>query len=128
MNRPQVRSRAGAGFSLLEILVALAIVSIGLLAALRATGVGTDGVGEYRNRVLALWLAQNIVAERTALKEWPAPDVNSREETFAGRSFVVKEEVKATPNPHFRRLDVSVAAREDPARALQHSAVFLVNY
>lgn len=114
------------GFSLLEMLVALAIVSIGLIAALRATGVGTEGVGEYRNRMLALWLAQNIVAERTARQDWPTPDVVSNEEEFAGHRFVVRQEVKTTPNPQFRRLEVSLSAREEPGRTLQRSVAFLI--
>ncbi len=116
------------GFSLLEMLVALAIVSIGLLAALRATGVGTEGIEEYRNRLLALWLAENIIAEQSARQAWPATNVSSREETLGGRGFVVKEEVKATPNPHFRRLDVSVSAQTEPARVLQHSVAFLTRF
>ncbi len=120
------RRHSARGFSLLEMLVALAIVSIGLIAALRATGVGTEGVGEYRNRMLALWLAQNIVAERTARQDWPAPDVFSREETLANHRFVVRQEIKSTPNPNFRRLDVAVAAQEEPARTLQHSVAFLI--
>lgn len=114
------------GFSLLEVLVALAIVTIGLFAALRAAGVGTEGVAEYRNRLLALWLAQNIVAERTARQDWPSPDVTSEEQSFAGRQFVVRQEVKTTPNPQFRRLDVSVSAREEPARTLQRTVAFMV--
>lgn len=119
-------TRHAGGFSLLEMLVALAIVSIGLIAALRATGVGTEGAGEYRDRMLALWLAQNIVAERSARRDWPTPDVASNEEEFAGRRFVVRQEIKTTPNPQFRRLEVSVAAREEPARTLQRSVAFLI--
>jgi general secretion pathway protein I len=115
------------GFSLLEMLVALAIVSIGLIAALRATGVGTEGMGDYRDHILALWLAENIIAERTARQDWPAPDDVSHEEEFARQHFVVREQVKTTPNPLFRRLDVSVAAREEPARTLQHSVAFLIH-
>lgn len=116
------------GFSLLEMLVALAIVSIGLMAALRATGVGTEGVGEYRDRMLALWLAQNIVAERCAREDWPTPDIVSNEEEFAKHHFVVRQEVKTTPNPYFRRLDVSVAARDEPGRTLQRSVAFLTQF
>ena len=115
-----------AGFSLLEMLVALAIVAIGLIAALRASGVGTEGVGEYRNHVLALWLAQNIVAERTARQEFPPPGVVTEEAEFANRQFVVRQEIKTTPNPNFRRLDVSVAARDEPGRTLQRSVAFLI--
>ena len=113
------------GFTLLEVLVALSIVAIGLTAALRATGVGTDAVGEYRDHLLALWLAQNIVAERTARRDWPAPDSNSSDEVYAKRHFLVRQEVKSTPNPRFRRLNVLVSSQEEPGRTLQSSVTFL---
>ena len=115
------------GFSLLEMLVALAIVAIGLTAALRASGVGIEGVGEYRNHMLALWLAENIVAERTARGDWPSPGTTTSEEMFANHRFVVRQEIKATPNRRFRRLDVMVADREEPSRTLQHSVAFLTS-
>ena len=115
------------GFSLLEMLVALAIVAIGLTAALRASGVGIEGVGEYRNHMLALWLAENIVAERTARGDWPSPGTTTSEEVFANHRFVVQQEIKTTPNRRFRRLDVRVADREEPGRTLQHSAAFLTS-
>ena len=102
-----------------------AIVAIGLTAALRATGVGTDAVGEYRDHLLALWLAQNIVAERTARRDWPAPDSNSSDEVYAKRHFLVRQEVKSTPNPRFRRLNVLVSSQEEPGRTLQSSVTFL---
>jgi general secretion pathway protein I len=113
------------GFTLLEMLVALAIVAIGLTAALRTSGIGVEGAGDYRNHMLALWLVQNIVAEHTARGDWPAPNTTSSEETFANHVFVVRQEVKTTPNPRFRRLDVIIADREDPGRTLQHSVAFL---
>jgi general secretion pathway protein I len=117
--------RPAQGFTLLEMLIALAIVAIGLTAALRASGVGIEGVGEYRNHMLALWLAQNIVTERTARGDWPVPDTSTSEQEFANHQFVVRQEVKATPNPRFERLDVMIADREEPSRTLQHSVVFL---
>ena len=113
------------GFTLLEVLVALAIVAIGLTAALRATGIGTDAVGEYREHMLALWLAQNIVAERSARQDWPSTDTTSSEEDFANHRFLVRQEVKSTPNPGFRRLNVLVSRREEPGRTLQSSVAFL---
>ncbi len=115
-----------AGFSLLEVLVALAIVAIGLTAALRASGVGTEGVGEYRNHLLALWLAENIAAERSARRDWPSADTTTSEEEFAKQHFLVRQQVMTTPNPRFRRLEISVASREEPGRNLQRSVVFLI--
>ena len=55
-----------AGFTLIEVLVALAIVSIALMSALRAAGQGTNNVGELRSRLLAGWVAENLLAEHRA--------------------------------------------------------------
>ncbi len=115
---------AARGFSLLEMLVALAIVAVGLTAALRASGVGVDALGEYRSHAHALWLAQNIVAERVARGDWPTPGTTTTEEEFAKHRFIVRQEIQTT-NPRFRRLDVKVSGREEPGRTLQHSVAFL---
>lgn len=114
-----------AGFTLIEVLVASAIVAIGLAAALRASHVGTDGVAEHRDRMLAGWVAENVAAEHSARREWPAPGAYRREEVLAGRRFLVAEEVKTTPNPRFRRLDIAVASAETPERELRRLAIFL---
>ncbi|MNC92357.1 putative type II secretion system protein I precursor [compost metagenome] len=68
MARMTLYSRCGrqAGFTLIEVLVALAIVSIALLAALRAAGQGTTHAGDLRARLLAGWVAENRLAEHRA--------------------------------------------------------------
>lgn len=114
------------GFTLLEVLIALAIVAIGLTAALRASGVGIEGTQEYRARYLALWLADNLAAERTARRDWPEPGRDSREEEMAGQRFIVRQEVKATPNTRFRRLEIRVASVQVPERPLREVTVFLL--
>lgn len=118
-------TRRPSGFTLLEVLIALAIVAIGLTAALRASGVGTEGVREYRSHMQALWLADDIAAERVARQDWPAPGASSREEQYAGQRFVVREVVKTTPNPYFRRLEIEVSSSDEPARTLRRSVAFL---
>lgn len=121
---PRVTGRRG--FTLLEMLVALAIVAVGLTASLRAAGIGTDAMLDYREHALALWLAQNILAERTARGDWPPPGIVTHEAELGRQAFLVRQEIKGTPNPQFRRLDVLVMSRDDPDRALQHSVAFLV--
>ena len=118
-------NRRQRGFTLLEALIALAIVAIGLTAALRASGVGTEGVIEHRSRLLALWLAQDVAAERTARGDWPAPGDSSSEAEMAGQRFLVRQAVKDTPNPRFRRIEISVASPAEPERALRRLAAFV---
>lgn len=114
------------GFTLLEVLIALAIVAIGLTAALRASGVGIEGTQAYRARFIALWLADNLAAERSARRDWPEPGLDSREEEMAGQRFIVRQVVKTTPNPRFRRLEIRVASARAPDHALRELVVFMI--
>ncbi len=69
---PRHRPRRGAGFTLLETLVALAILAIALSAAFRAMGVAAQSSGELRERLVGDWIAENRLAELRATQAWPA--------------------------------------------------------
>ena len=116
-----------AGFTLIEVLVALAIVSIALLAALRAAAQGTTSVGELRARLLAGWVAENRLAEHRARGDWLPLGIQRGRESQAGFEFVWREELVATPHPAFRRIDVFVFAAPEESRALAHFTGFVVN-
>ena len=114
------------GFTLVEVLVALAIVSIALLAALRAAGQGTAAVGELRSRLLAGWVAENRLAEHRARADWLALGIARGTQSQGGVEFAWREEVIATPNPAFRRVDVFVSAPAEESRALARLTGFVV--
>jgi general secretion pathway protein I len=119
------RSRA-AGFTLVEVLVALAIVSIALMAALRASGQATSASGELRLRLFAGWVAQNRLAEHRARADWLAPGIARGTQSQGGVEFAWREEVIATPNPAFRRVDVFVSVPGEEPRALARLTGFVV--
>lgn len=116
-----------AGFTLVEVLVALAIVSIALLAALRAAGQGTTNAGDLRARMLAGWVAENRLAEHRARGDWLPLGIQRGGEREGGIEFAWREEIIATPNPAFRRIDVFVFAAAEESRALSHLTGFTVN-
>ncbi len=102
------RAAAAAGFTLIEVLVALGIVSIALLAGMRAT----DSLVNNAQRLSDVLLGQ-ICAENQLIKvrlTQGLPDVG--ESTFvcdqAGRSLDGSMSVQTTPNPSFRRVDAQV--------------------
>lgn len=115
-----------AGFTLVEVLVALAIVAIALLAALRAAGQGTGNVGELRSRLLAGWVAENLLAEHRARGDWLPLGMNRGKEREGGIEFAWRTEVIATPNSEFRRVDVFVSVAPEESRALAHYTGFVV--
>jgi general secretion pathway protein I len=115
------------GFTLVEVLVALAIISIALLSALRAAGQGTNNVAELRSRLLAAWVAENRLAEHRALADWLPLGIQRGKYSEGGREFVWREEVVATPNPAFRRIEIDIYAEADESHSLAHLFGFIVN-
>jgi general secretion pathway protein I len=106
------------GFTLLEVLVALVIVGTALGASLRAVGSLTQNSSDLRASMMATWSAENRLAQIRLAHEFPA---------FGKRSFACpqgelrltcEEEVFATPNPFFRRVEVSVVDADNPGRRI----------
>lgn len=120
------RRGSSEAFTLVEVLVALAIISIALLAALRVAGGGTNSVGELRARLLAGWVAENILADQRARGEWPPTGILKGTQSQAGFEFSWREEVIATPNASFRRVDIRVFAVPDESHALARLSGFVV--
>jgi general secretion pathway protein I len=111
---------------LVEVLVALAIVSIALMAALRAAGQGTSAASELRLRLFASWVAENRIAEHRARGDWLPLGIARGTQTQGGVELTWREEVIATPHAAFRRVDVFVSAPAEESRSLAHLTGFVV--
>ncbi|WP_245982613.1 type II secretion system minor pseudopilin GspI [Trinickia fusca] len=96
------------GFTLIEVLIALAIVAVALGAVLRAIGALASDTDSARARLLALWSADNALSALRISSAWP-PVGNS---TFAcpqGRyRFVCRQAVTALGSPLVRQVSVTV--------------------
>jgi len=116
-----------AGFTLIEVLVALAIIAIALLAAMRAAAMGADSVTDLRARMFAGWIAQDRLALHRARGDWLPLGTERGTARQAGIAFAWREKVGATPNDAFRRVDVEVAAVADPGSTLCRLTGFVVH-
>jgi len=102
-------TRPTGGFTLIEVMVALAIVAITLGAGIRAAGSLTGNTQRLADMSAAQWCADNRL---TALKlAHIRPDVGDA--VFAceqlGRTYAGRQVVRPTPNPNFRRVDEVIA-------------------
>jgi general secretion pathway protein I len=108
------RMKHAKGFTLVEVLVALAIVTLGMAALLTALGSSADSITYQRDKTLAEWVALNrIEEERLALKR-PTKGKTEGETEMAGVKWKWAEEVLETEVKGIVRIDVS--ARPADAR------------
>lgn len=115
------------GFTLIEMLVALAILAIALAAAQRSVMVSLDNAHELKQRLLATWVADNRLAELRATRVLPPIGEVSGKETQAGIEYFWKTQVSGTPNPFVVRVEVTVHSDADNPHALADLVGYLVN-
>lgn len=117
----------GRAFTLIEVLVALAIVAVALAAGMRALAQSADSATSLKLRTLALWVAQNHLAQAQLADPWPSRGITSGDETQAGVRLAWRQTVTDTPNPAFRKIDIVVAEPDVADYALARLAGYLGN-
>lgn len=108
---PAGMKRTGVrGFTLIEVLVALAIVAIALGAVLRAVGALANDTELARARLLALWSADNVLSTLRISSAWPALGRSTFDCPQGAYRFVCRQAVTALASPLIRQVSVSVYA------------------
>jgi general secretion pathway protein I len=113
-----------AAFSLIEVLVALTILAVGLIAASRAAVVASFDQSVLRDRTLARWVAHNALADTRLQPGMANVGRSAREYEQAGIRFVAATQVTATPSPLFTRVEVRVARTDNPNYELANAVGF----
>jgi general secretion pathway protein I len=100
------------GFTLLEVLVALAVLALSMGAVIKATSDYTVNHAYLRDKTMATWVARNILVQYRISGEWPG--VGERKGTFemGGQEWAWLGKISKTDEKDLRRLDVEVRPME----------------
>lgn len=100
---------ARRGFTMIEVLVALAIIAVALAASIRAVGTMATNASDLHRRLLAGWSADNALAQMRLTHAWPEIGEQSFDCSQGNVQLVCMQRVSTTPNPVFRRVRISVS-------------------
>jgi general secretion pathway protein I len=106
---------------LLEVIVALGIVSVGILAVSSAITGYTETTYTLEQRLVANWVGANRLEAIRILGEKPVAGENEGQQEMAGRDWYLQEDVSTTADPLLFRLDIRVytdEAKTDEASSL----------
>ncbi|MEX2496262.1 MAG: type II secretion system minor pseudopilin GspI [Woeseia sp.] len=117
--RGRLRRRA-AGFTLIEVMVALAIAALSLTAVMAAMSQMVDAATTMSDRTYASWIAQNKIAELRLQNVIPEVSENSGTIRYAGLDWTWRSNISETGVENLYRVDVAVsfAGSEDTVRTV----------
>lgn len=104
-----MRGKPWAGFTLVEVMVALAIVALSLTAVAASMNQMIDAANTMRERTYANWIAQNKIAELRLANVIPEVSTSNGDTTFANSEWAWTAVVSETGIENFYRIDVTVS-------------------
>lgn len=115
-----MRQRDEEGFSLLETLVAMVVLSVSATAILSAAQRHVGSIVEVSDRLTARWIAENRLVELAHGAPEPTELVR-----MGGQQWSVRTTFGTTADPDLTRADITVARSNDPKEALARLTGFL---
>ena len=108
------RNAQEQGFTLIEVLVALAIVALALMAGVRVSASLTHNAQRQSDAMLAQICADNALTQLRLSQQLPSVGVTHVACEQASQTLDVALTVNTTPNPSFRRVDAQVFGAQFP--------------
>ncbi|AJQ95872.1 type II secretion system minor pseudopilin GspI [Gynuella sunshinyii] len=114
-----MRRTRSNGFTLIEVMVALAIFALGAISLSLASSSAAESARRLEERMFARWVAKNEIAEIRLANTFPALDETKKTVKYVGREWTLK--VKALPVPtmedkvdYIRQVEVEVYLKQSP--------------
>jgi general secretion pathway protein I len=113
------------GFTLLEILIALAILAIALSSIIAVASNQSVNVAYLRDKTLAHWVAMNKMTELQVSNQWPATGKKRGDEEMGLQKWYWKREISKTPDDRVRQVEIRVYRNRDDENSVSRLVSFL---
>lgn len=117
--------RRSRGFTLLEVLIALAVLAIAMAAVVKVATNQSAGSAHLKEKTLAHWVALNQIAELQLAREWPSEGKKWTTEELGGHKWHCQTIVTKTPDERVRQVRVKVYREREDNSSITQLASFL---
>ena len=100
--------KRASGFTLIEIVVAVAILATAMAAIIQGMARHADNAGRIRDKTIALWVAHNRLTEVMLEPGFPSIGRSDGDMEMAGLEWRWEMAVIETPDPEVRRIDIRI--------------------
>ncbi len=101
--------KSKAGFTLIEVLIALVILSIALTAIIKSTSQNIKDTLYVQKKTIALWVGNQVMNEIIAGLRPPPTDILKDKMKMLNETWDWEASLKPTPNPHIQEINVDVS-------------------
>lgn len=120
-------AQAQRGFSLLEVVIAIAVLAFAMAALVEGAGRGAFNANHLKEKTLAHWVALNKIAEYQLQPTWPAVGLQKGTYDMAGFDWRWEARVSATEDRNVHRLEMEVRTGPETKQAITKLTAFLDN-
>ncbi len=115
------------GFTLLEVIIALGIVAVGILAVSRAITGYAETAATLEQRMVANWVATNRLETLRVLAIKPVPGTDHGSEEMAERVWYFRVTTTTTADPYLFRVEIIVFADRDETEEVRQLYGYLLD-
>jgi general secretion pathway protein I len=120
------RSRA-AGFTLIEVMLAMAVFAIAGVALLGVADTSTRSLGQLEQKILANWVASNQLVETRLEQKWPPKNNKKGSVELAGHLWHWQQKVIKTTDKQMRALVMEVRLDEKQEQAVASLTTYVAS-
>lgn len=113
------------GFTLLEVLVAMVVATLGLLAVTLTTLTASRNASTLRERTIAHWVAMNVASEIRLSGQFPDIGSSDGDAEFADTDWRWEADVSGTDIEGLRRIEIKVAYAQTPDDVITELIAFV---
>jgi general secretion pathway protein I len=124
INNKRCKSKV-LGFTLIEVMLALAVFSIAGIALLSASSNNARNIGHLESTMFASWVASNQLVEANLEKKWPPKNNLKGEVELGGRAWFWQQKVTKTTDKNMRAIVMEVRLNEDDELAVSSLTTYV---